>query len=78
MSDPLHEPVSAPPAGEEIHMPGPSIVPFLNASGLAIAIVGVTFHWFVFAVGAVLFLWTLVSWIRHTARDIDELPLEHH
>jgi hypothetical protein len=72
------EPIAAPPAGEEIHMPGPSIVPILNAAGLAIAILGVTFHWSVLAFGAVLFLVTLVAWVRHTARDIDELPLEHH
>ena len=73
-----NDPVEAPPVGEEIHMPGPSIVPFLNAIGLTVAILGVTFHWFVLAAGLVLFFWTLVLWIRHTARDIDELPLEHH
>jgi hypothetical protein len=72
------EPVIAPPTGEEIHMPGPSIIPFLNAAGLAIAIIGVTFHWAVLALGAALFLWTLIIWVRDVARDIDELPLEHH
>ena len=72
------DPIPAPPTGEEIHMPGPSIVPILNAAGLTVAIVGVSFHWSVLAAGAIVFLWTLVLWVRHTARDIDELPLEHH
>jgi hypothetical protein len=76
--DDRREPVPAPPVGEEIHMPGPSIVPFLNAIGLTVAIVGVTFHWTVLVAGLVLFLTTLFAWVRHTARDIDELPLEHH
>ncbi len=75
---PEHDPIPAPPVGEEIHMPGPSLIPFLNAAGLALAILGVTFHWSVLVAGAILFLWTLVIWIRDVSRDIDELPLEHH
>ena len=76
MAEPEHS--SAPPVGEEIHMPGPSIIPILNAFGLAVAILGVTFHTVVLIAGLVLFLVTLIIWIRDTARDIDELPLAHH
>ncbi len=75
---PEHDPIPAPPVGEEIHMPGPSLVPILNAFGLALAILGVTFHWTVLVVGLVLFFVTLVRWIRDVSRDIDELPLESH
>ena len=75
---PEQEPISAPPTGEEIHFPLPSIVPFLNAVGLSVAIIGVTFHWVVTVAGALLFLVTLVRWLRDTAHDIEELPLEHH
>ena len=67
----------APPAGEDIHLPGPSIIPLLNAAGLSLAIVGITtFIEFTIA-GAILFLLTLVRWIRDVRRDFDELPLEH-
>ena len=31
-----------PPAGEEIHLPGPSILPLLTAVGITLALVGVT------------------------------------
>jgi hypothetical protein len=67
----------APPAGEEIHLPGPSIVPLLNAAGLSLAIVGITTFVEISIAGAILFLVTLVRWIRDVRRDFDELPLEH-
>ena len=67
----------APPAGEEIHLPGPSLVPFLNAVGLSLAIVGITTFWIVSVAGILLFFFTLLRWIRDVRRDFDELPLEH-
>ncbi len=68
----------AAPAGEHIHMPGPSLLPLLNASGLAMGIVGVTegTHFLVGGLG--LFLVTLVLWIRAAARETAELPAVHH
>jgi len=68
----------APPAGEEIHLPGPSLVPFLNAVGLSLAIVGITTFWIFSVAGILLFLFTLLRWIRDVRRDFDDLPLEHH
>jgi hypothetical protein len=67
----------APPVGEEIHLPGPSIIPLLNAVGLTLAIVGITTFIEFTVAGAILFLVTLVIWIRDVRRDFDELPLEH-
>ena len=68
----------APPPGEEIHLPGPSLVPFLNAVGISLAIVGITTFWIVSVAGILLFVFTLIRWIRDVRRDFDELPLEHH
>jgi hypothetical protein len=70
--------IEAPPPGEQIHMPRPSIIPMLNAVGLTIAIVGVTSSRWMIIAGAVLFLVTTAVWIRDVARDIEELPAEHH
>jgi hypothetical protein len=67
----------APPVGEEIHLPGPSIIPLLNAVGITLGIVGITTFFVVSIVGVILFLVTLVIWIRDVRRDFDELPLEH-
>ena len=68
----------APPAGEEIHLPGPSLIPFLNAIGITLAIVGITTFRIISLVGILLFLVTLVRWVRDVRRDFDDLPLEHH
>ena len=69
--------VEAPPAGEQIHMPAPSILPVLNAVGLASAIVGITISPFIVAAGLLLFLATAFVWIRSARREMEELPLEH-
>jgi hypothetical protein len=69
---------TTPPAGEEIHLPGPSLLPILNAAGITLAIIGVTLGWVLIVVGVALFLVTTVRWIAETRRDIDALPPEHH
>jgi hypothetical protein len=68
----------AAPAGEHIHMPAPSILPLLNAVGLACAIVGVTEGLFLVIAGLALFLVTTAIWIRDSVREVNDLPLEHH
>jgi hypothetical protein len=67
----------APPVGEQLHLPGPSLVPILSAAGLAAAFVGLTLSWYIVVAGGVLFLITLVRWIRDVRDDISELPAEH-
>jgi hypothetical protein len=68
---------AAPPAGEQIHMPTPSVLPLINAFGLALAIVSITLTWYLVAAGLVIFAVTAIKWIADTRRDISELPLEH-
>jgi heme/copper-type cytochrome/quinol oxidase subunit 1 len=67
----------APPVGEEVHMPEPSILPIANAVGLTLAIVGITLSLALTIVGLAIFLVTLVAWIRSAAHDMAELPLDH-
>jgi hypothetical protein len=69
--------LEAPPVGEEVHMPEPSILPIVNAVGVTLAIVGLTLELAVTIVGLVIFLVTLVVWVRSAAHDISELPLDH-
>ena len=68
----------APPASEEIHLPGPSIQPLLLAVGITLTLLGTTIFFPFVIAGAILSLWVIVSWIRATRREIDELPLDHH
>ena len=68
----------APPVGEEIHMPEPSLLPVLNALGLAIAIASITLSYALVVIGMAIFLVTTVVWIVKARREFDELPAEHH
>jgi hypothetical protein len=76
MSEREHSAV--PPAGEEVHMPAPSLIPIVNAAALALTIVSITLSWYLVAVGGVFFLVTTAVWIADTRREIADLPLEHH
>jgi hypothetical protein len=68
----------APPVGEEIHLPGPSVIPFVNALGITLIVIGTTITIVFLIAGAILFIITTVIWIRDTRREIDALPEEHH
>ena len=67
----------APPVGEEIHMPAPSILPLVNAAALALAIVCITLSWVLVAFFGIIFLITTIRWVADTRRDIAQLPLDH-
>jgi hypothetical protein len=71
---------SAPPAGEEIHLPGPSLQPVLLAFGLMLTLLGVTLGNFVLFSGLILSAWVIVRWIADTRREIKHLPedLDEH
>jgi hypothetical protein len=65
-----------PPAGEEIHLPGPTILPLLTAAGITLAIVGVTTSLILVIGGGVLTIACAIRWIMDTRSEIDELPLD--
>ncbi len=67
-----------PPAGEEIHLPGPTILPLLTAAGITLAIVGITTSLILVIGGGVLTLACAIRWIVDTRGEIDELPLDSH
>jgi hypothetical protein len=66
-----------PPVGEEIHLPGPTLIPLLCAIGITLAIVGTTLSLVLTAIGLLIFVPTTAIWIRDTRHDVDELPEEH-
>ena len=69
---------TTPPAGDEIHLPGPSIIPFVSAIGITMIVIGTTINWLITVLGAIIFIVTTVMWIRDTRRDVSELPEDHH
>ncbi|HEY1687576.1 MAG TPA: hypothetical protein VGF95_01805 [Solirubrobacteraceae bacterium] len=67
-----------PPAGEEVHLPGPSILPLVMAVGITLTVIGITTYLELTAVGIVIMVLCALRWIRDTRRDIEELPLDEH
>jgi hypothetical protein len=65
-----------PPVGEEIHLPGPSILPLLTAVGVTLLLVGLTTFIELSVIGAALLISCIVRWIKDTRSETDELPLD--
>jgi membrane protein implicated in regulation of membrane protease activity len=68
---------SAPPPGEEIHLPGPTILPLMAAIAITLVVVGTTIDWIFSAVGALALVLIVIRWVKDTRRDIATLPEEH-
>jgi hypothetical protein len=66
-----------PPVGEEIHLPGPTILPVISAASITLTIIGTTINWLFSIVGLIGLVVTTTMWIRDTRRDISELPEDH-
>jgi hypothetical protein len=66
-----------PPAGEEIHLPGPSLQPLLLTVGLTVLLLGVTTSIVLVIAGAILSIAVIARWIADTRRDMAQLPTEH-
>jgi hypothetical protein len=65
-----------PPVGEEIHLPGPTILPLLTAVGITLTLVGITTFIEFTVVGVLLTVGCTVRWIKDTRREVNELPLD--
>ncbi len=68
----------APPAGEAIHLPGPSYLPVLTAFGITLVVCGIVLALPMVVIGLVITVVAVWRWIRETRTEIAELPLEHH
>lgn len=72
-----HSTSPTPPAGEEVHLPGPTIIPLLSAISITLIVVGTTITWYLSAIGGVIFVVTTVRWIKDTRTDVSALPEQH-
>lgn len=75
MTEPHHE---APPVGEEVHLPGPTLIPLVAAVAVTLIVIGTTLGLVISAVGLVILVLTVFRWVRETRRDVAELPEQHH
>jgi hypothetical protein len=67
----------APPPGEPVHLPGPSYLPVIVATGVTMIVAGVVIHWLISVAGLLITLISVVRWLRETREGIGELPLDH-
>jgi type IV secretory pathway TrbD component len=67
----------APPVGEEVHLPGPSILPFVTGIAITLMVIGTTINWIFSGIGLAIFIVAASIWIRDTRRDVAALPEEH-
>jgi hypothetical protein len=70
------EPV--PPAGEDIHLPGGSIIPLAVAFGTTLLVIGTTIWWVWSLIGFIILVVSVGIWIRDVRRDVEALPEDHH
>ena len=78
MTEPDDVAEDAPPVAEEIHLPGPTFLPVFMAVGITLGVIGITINFIISVIGILIFLVTLVRWIRETRQSMAELPLDHH
>jgi len=61
---------------EQIHLPGPSLLPLVTAVGITVAIVGLILSWWFVAVGGAIFLLAAIRWVMTVREEIQSLPSE--
>jgi Flp pilus assembly protein TadB len=71
-------PDAPPPPGEELHLPGPSLLPFLVALALTLVVVGTTISLVISVIGLIALIILVIRWVADTRRDVAELPESHH
>jgi hypothetical protein len=66
-----------PSPGEQIHLPGPSLLPFISAAAITGIVIGTTIWWVWSAIGGVVLIICVFRWVSETSRDVAALPEEH-
>ena len=66
-----------PPASEQVHLPGPSLLPVIVAFGITLAVTGVVLSIELCVLGLIITIGACIKWIAETRSEIAELPLDH-
>ncbi|MEX0993237.1 MAG: cytochrome c oxidase subunit 4 [Solirubrobacterales bacterium] len=59
---------------EEIHLPGPTLLPLATAAGITVSLVGLIVSWWIVAFGVLVTLIAIVRWVRTVRGEIAKLP----
>jgi uncharacterized membrane protein YidH (DUF202 family) len=66
-----------PPVGEEIHLPGPSLLPLITAAAITLIVIGTTISLVLIILGVIVLIVAVFRWVSHTSREVAALPEEH-
>jgi membrane protein implicated in regulation of membrane protease activity len=66
-----------PPVGEEIHLPGPTLLPLVTGAAITLIVIGTTISIVLIIIGAIVLIVALFRWVSDTSRDVAALPEEH-
>jgi hypothetical protein len=74
---PAEHAAPAPPSEEDIHLPGPTLLPVFTAVAITLIVIGTTLTWGLSIAGGVLLVICVVRWVGDTRRSVAALPEEH-
>jgi hypothetical protein len=63
-------------AREQIHLPGPSVIPLVTAAAITVTLVGLILSWWFVLAGGVVLVIAVTRWIRLVRGEIASLPTE--
>jgi hypothetical protein len=61
---------------DQIHLPGPSLLPLAAAVGITVALLGLILSWPFVIAGSAITLLTTWRWIRAAREEYEQLPRE--
>jgi hypothetical protein len=61
---------------EEIHLPGPSLLPLYTAIGITLALLGLIMSWWITAAGGLIAFIAVVRWVSTVGEEIEALPTD--
>ena len=61
---------------DQIHLPGPTLLPLFAAIGITVGLLGLILSWLFVAAGAAITLLTAWRWIRVAREEYEQLPTE--
>jgi hypothetical protein len=63
-------------AREQIHLPGPSVVPLVTAAAITVTLVGLILSWWFVLAGGIVLVIAIARWIGLVREEIASLPTE--
>jgi hypothetical protein len=63
-------------AREQIHLPGPSVIPLVTAAAITVTLVGLILSWWFVLAGGVVLAIAVGRWISLVREEVASLPTE--